>query len=145
MTLALAAPALFQGILSADQSPPPAEKAAAPSAAAPAAKSVRQTELNRELGTLEEGLPVKKKELAEIHRKWLVSKGRTPTKKELEEFEKKRKKGEAKFKDNPFINKNPLSSPGRNREAYYKKLTEIRQDEKRIEELKAALSSPATP
>jgi hypothetical protein len=89
--------------------------------------------LNQELTALRKGVAEKKKELARIRRKWQINKGRIPTQDELKEFEKKRAKGAVSIKDNPFINRNPLSSPSRYREAYYKKLDEIKQDEERID------------
>lgn len=96
--------------------------------------------LNAELQRLEAGLPAKQEELARIRRKWVVVKGRVPTEQELKDYEKKRAKGEAKAEDNPYMNKSPLSSPGRYREAYYQKLNEIKGDEARIARLKAELA-----
>ena len=93
----------------------------------------------QELKTLREGLAAKKTELAQLRHKWTVTKGRVPTEKELKEFEKKKAKGEAKPEDNPYYNKSPLSSPGRWREAYYKKLEEVRKDEERAATLEREL------
>jgi len=101
--------------------------------------TARQTEharLSEELKQLEDGLPAKKTELARVHRKWVVAKGRMPSKEELEEFEEQRAEGEPDNEDNPYVNKNPLSSPGRYRAAFYKKLAEIRGDEARIATLR---------
>ena len=95
-------------------------------------RSAKYDGVSRELKTLEEGLAVMKGELARLRRKWTVTKGRTPTDDELKEFEKKRAKGEVKSEDNPFVNRNALGTPGRWREAYYKKLEEIRKDEERV-------------
>jgi len=106
--------------------------------------TTRQAEharLSDELKQLQEGLPAKKTELARIHRKWVVVKGRMPSKEELEKYEKKRAKGEVDLKDNPYVNKNPLSSPGYSRAAYYKKLEEIRGDESRIAKLQEEIKA----
>jgi hypothetical protein len=106
--------------------------------------SARLTESGRlaeELKKLQDGLPVKKKELARLHRKWVVVKGRMPTADELEEFGEKQADGEVKIEDNPYVNNNPLSSPGRHREAYYKKLYEIRHDEERIATVQERLNA----
>jgi hypothetical protein len=121
---------------------PPAQQPAAKSSSSPpekkegSAANAESAKLAGELKKLEEGLPAKKEELARLRRKWVVVKGRTPTAKELEAFEKKRVEGEAAIEDNPFVNKSPLSSPGRYRVAYYRKLEEIRRDEMRIEQLR---------
>jgi len=99
----------------------------------------RQAEYERmteELKQLQDGLPAKKTELAQLRRKWVVVKGRMPTQEELEEFEEQRAEGEVSVADNPYVNKNPLSSPGRYRGAYYKKLDEVRGDEARIARLR---------
>lgn len=96
--------------------------------------------LNAELQRLEAGLPAKQEELARIRRKWVVIKGRVPTEKELKKYEEKRAKGEAKVEDNPYMNKSPLSSPGKYREAYYRMLNEIRSDEARIAKLKEEIA-----
>jgi hypothetical protein len=93
----------------------------------------------RELKILQEGLVVKKVELAKLRRKWTVSKGRIPTDEELKEFEKKRAKGDVKTDDNPYVNKSPLGSSGRWREAYYKKLEEIKKDEEQAARLEREL------
>jgi hypothetical protein len=93
----------------------------------------------RELKSLQEGLAAQKAELAQLRHKWTVTKGRVPTEKELKDFEKKKAKGEAKPEDNPYFNKNPLSSPGRWREAYYRKLEEVRKDEERATRLEREL------
>jgi hypothetical protein len=93
----------------------------------------------RELTALREGLAAKKEELAKLHHRWMVSKGRTPTAAELKEFEKKRAKGAVKPEDNPYVTKSALSTPGRWREAYYKKLEEIKRDEERAARLEQEL------
>ena len=95
----------------------------------------------QELKALQESLAVKKKELARLHHKWTVAKGRVPSKEELKEFEEKRAKGKATMEDNPYINKKPLSSPGLSRQAYYQKLEEVRQDEAWLRQLGQDLTS----
>lgn len=50
---------------------------------------------------LQDELSVKMEELVRLRRRWSASKGRIPTREEIEEFEKKRAKGEAKAEDNP--------------------------------------------
>lgn len=92
-----------------------------------------------ELQALRQALPAKKQELARLHRKYLVAKGRVPSEKEKEEFEKKRAKGQTTFADNPYVNKNPLSTPGPARVAYYGKLEEVKRDEARIRQLEQEL------
>jgi len=124
--------------------------AASPAAATAASSSSATTEtiggkpgqhgLSAELQAIKQALPAKKQELARLYRKWSVAKGRTPTAKEVEEFEKKRAKGKATFEDNPYINKNPLSTPGVARLAYHKKLEEVKKDEARIRQLELDLS-----
>jgi len=121
-----------------------AESSAAPTGAADAqqgrgAGSEEYARLSRELQALRQALPGKRQELARLKHKWKVAKGRTPTEKELKEFEEKRAKGEATFQDNPYINKKPLSTPGPARLAYYKKLEEIEHDEERVSQLEQEL------
>ena len=94
----------------------------------------------RELQILKQELPGKERELAKLHRKWLVTKGRTPTKEEVETFEEKVAKGEATPDDNPFVNKRRLSNSSPARAAYFKKLEEIRKDEARIGQLERELA-----
>jgi hypothetical protein len=114
-----------------------------------AVKSQEYQALADELKALQDGLAAKEVELAKLRHKWLVSKGRTPTKEEIAAFEKILAQGKAKFEDNPYINKNPLSSPGRWRLAYYEKLAEIDKDkdaiallEQKIDALKYHKSQP---
>ncbi|MRR58906.1 MAG: hypothetical protein EG824_11945 [Deltaproteobacteria bacterium] len=104
-------------------------------------RQAEHARLSDELKQLQDGLPAKNTELARIHRKWVVVKGRMPSKKELEKYEKKRAKGEVDIEDNPYVNKNPLSSPGRYRTAYYKKLEEIKGDESRIAKLREEIKA----
>ena len=96
--------------------------------------------LSGELKLLKNGLPAKKEELARLRRKWTLAKGRMPSAEEIKEFEEKRAEGEVKVEDNPYVNKSPLSSVGRHREAYFKKLNEIRSDEARIIRLKEEIA-----
>lgn len=95
--------------------------------------------LVRELNRLREGLKAKESELAKLRHKWLISKGRNPTKEEVEAFEKKRQKGEAKLEDNPYINKSPLNSVARCRAAYFEKLEETNRDKETIKKLEQQL------
>ncbi|HBA89965.1 MAG TPA: DUF4124 domain-containing protein [Geobacter sp.] len=111
---------------------------AKPAAAAAASERAR---LAAELKSLQEALVVKKKELARLHHKWSVVKGRTPTEDEVKKFEKKRDKGEATSKDNPYVNKNPLSSPAPARAAYFKKLQEVQKDEERARQIEQSLQA----
>ncbi len=141
ITLALSPP--VSGFAGTDN-PPTASQASSSGQAAGTGKSAKQAEyerLQQELAALREGLSEKKKELAKIHHKWLVIKGRNPSQKELKDFEEKRKKGPVAVADNPYINRNPLSTPGRYREAYYKKQAEIKQDEEQIDRLNAEISA----
>lgn len=101
--------------------------------------SAGQAGLVQELQTLKRELPGKKRELAKLHRKWLVTKGRTPTKEEVKSFEEKFAKGEATLDDNPFVNKSRLSNSSPARTAYYKKLEEVKKDEARIGQLEREL------
>ncbi|HBG04625.1 MAG: hypothetical protein A2075_06925 [Geobacteraceae bacterium GWC2_58_44] len=122
--------------------PPTTSSATAPEESAKqenGAKQEKHARLSRELQAIRQALPAKKQELARLYRKWSVAKGRTPTEEEIKEFEKKRAKGEATFEDNPYINKNALSTPGPARQAYYKKLAEIKKDEERVRQLEKEL------
>jgi hypothetical protein len=92
-----------------------------------------------DLQSLKQELPGKKRELAKLHRKWLVAKGRTPTKEEVKKFEEKLAKGEATEEDNPFVNKTRLSNSSPARAAYFKKLEEVSKDEARIGQLEREL------
>ena len=103
------------------------------------ASQIESDRLTEELRKLQEGLLVKRKEAARLHRKWVVAKGRMPTKDELADFEEKRAQGEVPIGDNPFVNKSPLSSPGLYRKAYYLKVEEIRRDEEQVVHLQDAI------
>lgn len=115
----------------------PAQPAAVVQSPAEAAPSDGGAE---ELQALKQALAQKRTELGKLRHKWVVAKGRNPSRKEIEEFEKKRAKGEAELEDNPYISKNPLSRPGPARVAYYKKLEEIKKDEERIRALESELA-----
>lgn len=99
----------------------------------------RFTTLREERAVIEESLPKKREELNRLHRRWVISMGRNPSQKELEDFAEKQAEGPVSVEDNPYVNKSRLGAPGRNREAYYAKLQEIRGDEARIEEINKQL------
>lgn len=115
--------------------------AAGTKAPSPAAGAVSpdRARVEAELKGLKEGLDTKRKELERLRHKWSVAKGRTPSDEEVKEFEKKRAEGKASFKDNPYVNRKPLSSPGPARAAYYNKLEEVRKDEERVRQLEQQL------
>lgn len=117
---------------------PPAKGA---SDAAPAPESPEGDRASAELNKLREDLAAKKAELARLLRKWKLAKGRNPSQEEIKEFEKKRAEGKATFKDNPYVNKSPLSSPVPARIAYFKKLEEVQKDEERIRQLEQQLQA----
>jgi hypothetical protein len=97
--------------------------------------------LDAELQKLQESLPAKKNELDQLRRKWTRMKGRTPAPKEIAEFEKKLAKGQVSATDNPYVNKSSLGAPGLAREAYYKKLDEIKTDEALVGEIRKKLDA----
>ena len=101
-------------------------------AVAPDSGLSKSQALAQELKLLQDGLAVKEAELATLRHKWTVSKGRTPTKEEIAEFEKKRAKGAVKVEDNPYINKSALSTPARKRAAYHAELDAIAKDKAAI-------------
>ena len=134
------------------------------------ARKAQRADLGRERQKLQDSLATKRKELDQLRRKWTVAKGRTPapkeieefekkrakglvtdkdnpyirrtpTPKEIEEFEKKRAKGPVSDKDNPYIIQGPFGMPGLAREAYYRKLDEVRQHEERIDRLRKELDA----
>ncbi|WP_298439692.1 hypothetical protein [Geobacter sp.] len=105
--------------------------------------STKRQSLVLELKALREGVAAKQAELAKLRHKWMVSKGRTPTEEEVKEFEKKRARGEATAEDNPYVNRNPLSSPARWRAAYYEKLAEIKKEKERAALLEQELGALA--
>ncbi|UFS70923.1 hypothetical protein LPW11_01765 [Geomonas sp. RF6] len=96
--------------------------------------------LRQELKGAETGLVAMREELPKLRHKWVVKKGRTPTEKEIKEFEEKLAKGKAKPEENPYYNQTPLTTPAPARAAYYAKLEEIRRSEERIARLKQELS-----
>jgi hypothetical protein len=116
-------------------------------AAAPAGGLSKSQALAREVKLLQEGLAVKEAELATLRHKWTVSKGRTPTKEEILEFEKERAKGAVKVDDNPYVNKSALSTPARKRAAYFAKLDAITKDKAAIALLEQEIAAqiPALP
>lgn len=120
----------------------PAASAAATGAvptAPPPRDPAERGRLATELKEVREELAVKRKELERLRHKWTVVKGRTPSEEELKEFEKKKREGKATYKDNPYVNKSPLSSPARARSAYFQKLEEVRKDEERARQLEREL------
>ncbi|BCG46239.1 hypothetical protein GEOBRER4_n1029 [Citrifermentans bremense] len=126
------APAATSGAATAAQAAP---------GAAPAPKSAEQERANAELNKLREDLAAKKAELARLRRKWKLAKGRNPSAKEIKEFEEKQAAGKATYKDNPYVNISPLSSPIPARIAYFKKLEEVQKDEERIRQLEEQLQA----
>lgn len=133
----------------APNAPKPVEPAAAPAsgaaAGAPAATapdgSDKSAKVASELRQVRESLADKRKELARLLHKWNVARGRTPTLEEAKEFQKRLAEGKATDKDNPYINRNSLSSSGRARAAYYKKLDEVRQDQAHARRLEQELEA----
>jgi hypothetical protein len=113
-----------------------AEDAPPPAAAVRNAADNGYETLASELRTLEAALPDKKKELVRLRHRWVVGKGRMPNAEEVKKFEEKQAEGKATYKDNPYVNNNPLSTPGMKRQAYLRKVEEIRRDEERIEKLR---------
>ena len=117
-----------------------------------AAQGQEYQALAQQLKSLQDGLAAKQVELATLRHKWVVSKGRTPSPQEIADFEKKLASGDAKAEDNPYVNKSPLSSPGRWRLAYHEKLAEIEDDKaaitllgQQIEALKLGAGQSAQP
>jgi hypothetical protein len=111
------------------------------SASDPDSKKTRKSEIAQQLEQIRKELAAKKSELARLRHRWAVAKGRTPTEKELKDYEEKKKKGKVTAADNPYVNKSALSLPGPRRAAYYRKLHEIEQDEERIRELEKELET----
>jgi len=140
MALTLSIASIAQATSSSSQS----ATAAAQSMTTQGTTSIQQAEyekLSGELQTLLNGLAVKKKELTRLRRKWIAVKGRMPSQEELQKFEEKKAEGAVSFEDNPYVNKNPLSSPGIYRKAYYEKLNEIKSDEARIATLRKEIDN----
>jgi hypothetical protein len=115
--------------------------ATAPSDLAAGSKEAQKAALSQQLEKLRKELSKKEDELARLRHRWAVAKGRTPTAKELKDYEEKKKKGKATAMDNPYVNKSALSTPAPRRAAYYKKLEEIKQDQGLISKLEAELEA----
>jgi len=96
--------------------------------------------VSKELQATESRLAAERGELARLRHKWVAVKGRTPTEKEIQEYEKNLAKGKATPADNPYYNKSPLSTPAPARSAYFKKLEEVRRDEERVRRLTEELA-----
>ncbi len=92
----------------------------------------RYADIRREIGKLQGDLPAKREDLTQLHRKWVISKGRTP-------------KPDDPKPDTYFTKDgtgtNPLNAPGRRRVAYFEKKAEIEKDQARIEELEGQLKA----
>lgn len=134
--LALFAPAAAL----ADNAQVSVDKAASGGAASNQAKSEAATQ---ELQAIKDALPAKKKELARLHHKLVVVKGRTPTEAELKELDKILRERPITYEENPYVNKKALSVPAPARFAYYKKLQEIQKNEERIRQLEQQLEALA--
>ena len=97
---------------------------------------LRYKALRDEIKVIQDQLPEKRETLTQLHRKWVISMGRTP------------KAGETR--DDKFIKPPPeeketlshaLGTPGMHREAYYDKKAEVEKDEARIKEIEQQLDS----
>jgi hypothetical protein len=113
----------------------PVAETAAALAAPDAAGSARRAKLAAELRQVQDALATKKKELDRLQHKWNVARGRTPTLEEAKEFQKRLAEGKATDEDNPYINRSALSSSGRARADFFKKLDEVHQDQARARQL----------
>lgn len=89
----------------------------------------RFSSLRAEISNIQNNLPEKKETLTKLHRKWVISKGRTP------------KAGERLDDVDSFVNKSALSTPGKHRVAYYAMKAEIEGDQARIRGLEEQLAS----
>jgi flagellar biosynthesis chaperone FliJ len=105
-----------------------------------APKQSQSARLSQELKTAHEALAKKKEELGVLRRKYVVRKGRTPSKDELKEYEEKKAEGTATLEDNPYVNKSRLTPVAPARAAYYQKLAEVEKDEARVKQLEKELS-----
>lgn len=85
--------------------------------------------LRDEMKAIRDKLPEKKDTLVQLHRKWVISKGRTP------------KAGERLDNVDSYVNKGALSTPAKHRIAYFEKKKEIEGDEARVRELEEQLAS----
>ena len=84
--------------------------------------------LREELAKLIEELPAKRDKLQFLRRRWVISMGRTP------------KSGESLEDVDSYVNKSALSTPGKDREAYYSMKNEIERDEARIKQIEQELA-----
>lgn len=84
--------------------------------------------LRQELAKLTEELPAKRDKLQFLRRRWVISMGRTP------------KTGESVEDLDSYVNKSALSTPGKDREAYYSMKNEIERDEARIKQIEQELA-----
>lgn len=84
--------------------------------------------LREELAKLIEELPAKRDKLQFLRRRWVISMGRTP------------KTGESVEDLDSYVNKSALSTPGKDREAYYSMKNEIERDEARIKQIEQELA-----
>lgn len=84
--------------------------------------------LRQELAKLTEELPAKRDKLQFLRRRWVISMGRTP------------KSGESVEDIDSYVNKSALSTPGKDREAYYSMKNEIERDEARIKQIEQELA-----
>jgi hypothetical protein len=85
--------------------------------------------LRDEMKGIQDKLPGKREELTRLHRRWLISMGRTP------------KAGESTSDPDSYATKSALSTPGQHRVAYYDMKGEIEKDEARIKEIEDQLTS----
>ena len=85
--------------------------------------------LRDERKDIQDKLPEKKETLTKLHRRWVISMGRTP------------KEGESTSNPENYITQSALSTPGKHREAYYDKKAEIEKDEARLKEIEQQLAS----
>lgn len=132
-------------VMAAEDEPLPGQQAVSPVSSQSGAGSVeaRQAErdrLGKELQKLQEKLAAMEGELERLRRKSIFAKGRSPSRKEIEEYEKKRAKGPVSYNDNPYLNKGPFGTPGLTRETYYKKLDEFRMVEQQIDGLRKEIN-----
>lgn len=161
-------------VMAAEDEPLPGQQAVSPVSSQSGAGSVeaRQAErdrLGKELQKLQEKLAAMEGELERLRRKSIFAKGRSPSRKEIEEYEKKRAKGPVSDNDNPYIRrtptpkeieeyekkrakgpvsdndnpyliKGPFGTPGLARETYYKKLDEFRMVEQQIDGLRKEIN-----
>ncbi|MBJ6726695.1 hypothetical protein [Geomesophilobacter sediminis] len=98
--------------------------------------------LRTALKETQEELDRNRAELARLKHRWIVQKGRLPTAKEIKEYEEKLAQGKkVKPEENPYVNRNPLSSPARARAAFYGKLEEVRREESHLKQLNDDLAA----